>query len=220
MKLPTAWSYSRWSTHEKCPRQYRYRFVDKLPEPEGPALENGKRVHTAIEEYLTGRTDGPIPGWTYFERMFRDLRGLDPLVEQQWGFALGWKPTGWFGKDTWFRAVLDAAVIYDDGTCDVVDFKTGKESPDHSLQSELYALAVFSRYPAVKNITVRFWYLDIVEGKETVYHYGKVQIPELAKKWTERGNRLLADTTFPTKPGQQCKWCHFAKSNAGPCNFG
>lgn len=51
--MPPTYSHSRLSTFENCPRQYRYRYIDKLPRP-GPGIEAhvGISVHQALEFYF------------------------------------------------------------------------------------------------------------------------------------------------------------------------
>ncbi len=51
--MPSTYSHSRLSTFENCPRQYRYRYIDKLPRP-GPGIEAhvGICVHKALEFYF------------------------------------------------------------------------------------------------------------------------------------------------------------------------
>lgn len=221
-RLLTAWSFSRWKTYNTCPAQAKFRYVDKVPEPSSDAMDRGTEVHTQIAQYLRGDIEGPIPGWTYFESLFRQLRALNPLVEQEWGYNSKWGITGWFGSDTWFRSKLDTAVLYEDFTADVVDFKTGKPRPDETaLQAELYALSVFARYAVATHVTVRFWYLDLEQaGKEVVYRFSKAMVPALLDKWTKRGEKMLNDTIMAPIPGQHCKWCPFAKSTGGPCKYG
>jgi len=225
----TAWSYSRLSTYEKCALQAKFKFIDKLPEPESPALERGSAVHETIAQYVRGDLpeENPfgtaaIPGWTYFGRLLNDLRSLEPLVEQQWGFDEKWKPADWFGRNTWFRSVLDVSIVYDDNTADVVDFKTGKPyPPDTAKQAELYAISVVRRYPQVSHVTVRFWYLDIEQkGAEAVYRFHKEQLGEMMTRWEKKALKMLSDTVMAPKPGQHCKWCSFAKSAGGPCKYG
>jgi hypothetical protein len=229
MGLLNAWSFSRWQTYDKCAAQARYKFVEKLPEEEGPALERGKEAHDTLAQYIRGDLpeDNPyhtstVPGWTYFGSLINDLRGLEPLVEQQWGYATGWKPTGWFGKDTWFRSVLDVAAVYPDGTADVVDFKTGKPRPvDSALQAELYAVSLFRRYPQVRHVTVRFWYVDTAqEGREDVYRFERGMSPEIEARWAKKADKMLSDTIMAPRPGSHCNWCSFSKSKGGPCKYG
>ena len=221
MGLIKAWSYSRYSDYETCPQQARYKYVEKLPQEENPAMERGKNAHDDIAAYLRG--DYPdekaheLTGWEHFGEMFEALRDLEPLVEQQWGFMKQWSPTTWFGKDVWFRSVVDAAVIYADGTADVIDHKTGKARPEHAQQAELYAISVFLRHH-VGGVTVRFWYLD--HGTESVYRFGKIDAEPLIQKWNGKVKRMLSDEIMAPKPGHHCNWCDFAKSKDGPCKYG
>jgi CRISPR/Cas system-associated exonuclease Cas4 (RecB family) len=225
MGLITAWSYSRWETYETCPLMAKYKFVVKLPTEESPAMQRGKRAHTDIAAYLrcdipleNPYSTAPLIGWTYFGALLNELRALEPLVEQEWGFTSKWAPTGWFGKDTWFRSVLDAAVVYDDGSADVVDMKTGKRKPEHARQAELYAVSIMVRYPAVQRVTSRFWYLDT--GDEAVYRFARSNLAELIAKWTAKVKPLLTDTLMVPRPGRHCNWCDFSKSKGGPCKYG
>lgn len=222
--LMKAWSYSRYNTYETCPLQAKYKFVEKRPEPPSPALENGDAVHKTLSQYMRGDlpVNEPVPGWTYFAKLLQDLRSLEPLVEQEWGYTSEWKPTGWFGSDAWFRSKLDAAVVYDDGDADVIDFKTGKPYEKATAQqSELYFLSIVCRYPQVQRVTVRFWYLDVPqEGKESVYRFTREMAAEMLKRWTKRAEKMLSDRIMAPLPGQHCKWCPFAKSKGGPCKYG
>jgi len=58
------WSHSRLSSFEKCPLQYRYRYVDRIKrDTQGIEAFMGSRVHDALEhlyrELGKGRTPGP-----------------------------------------------------------------------------------------------------------------------------------------------------------------
>lgn len=217
-KRITAWSYSRWSDYEKCPRLAKYKHVDKLKEPENDAMKNGSKVHNELASYIS--TGGAVPqsGRQYFEPLMQELRTLDPLHDAEWGYTDQWRPTGWFAKDTWFRSKLDVCIVYDDNTADVVDFKTGKDSPTHAQQAELYAISVFIRYTQVSHITVRFWYLD--SGGESVYRFARADLAELQAKWKKKTLPMLSDEIFAPRPGKHCGYCFFAKSQNGPCQFG
>ena len=221
MGLIKAWSYSRYSDYETCPQQARYKHVEKLPQEENPAMERGKHAHDDIAAYLRGDIPDEkaheLTGWEHFGEMFEALRDLEPLVEQQWGFMKQWSPTTWFGKDVWFRSVLDSVVIYPDHTADVIDLKTGKARPEHAQQAELYAISVFLRHH-VGGVTVRFWYLD--HGTESVYRFGKIDAEPLIQKWNGKVKRMLSDEIMAPKPGHHCNWCDFAKSKDGPCKYG
>jgi hypothetical protein len=220
IKTFKAWSYSRWSTHDKCPFQAKCKFLDKLPEPPAPALEKGKKAHDVLARFMGGEGMDPdeIPGHEHFGDLMNYLRSLDPLVEQQWGFTDKWLATDWFGTTTWFRAVLDVATVYADNTADVVDFKTGKASAGHEDQAELYAIALFQRYPNLQEINVRFWYLDL--GSESIFCYDRKQLSGFKSKWEAKVEPMLLDRTFAPRPGYHCKWCAHSASQSGTCTFG
>lgn len=205
----------------------RYRYVDKLPEPPSPPLERGSEIHKVVAQYLRGDlpADDPIPGWTHFAKLFRQLRELDPAIEVEWGFTNKWKPTGWFGSDTWFRSVIDALVLYDTDA-DVVDHKTGRPRPQETAeQAELYAVSVFVRHPNVQRVSVRFWYLDadvkVAPGqRETVYRFERSAAKEIVARWNKRAKRMLSDKIMAPTPGQHCRYCAFSASAGGPCRYG
>ena len=216
--LLKAWSYSRWSTYDTCPAQAKFKYVDKIPEEENDAMRGGKEAHDEIAEYMRGDNPGPVRGWEHFADLFKQLRELEPLVEQQWGFRSNWTPTGWFAKDTWFRSVLDAAIVYPDFTADVVDYKTGKDSPKHAQQAELYAISIFLRYPQVQQVVTRFWYLD--SGGESVFRFARADADGIIERWTKRAEKMLNDARLAPRPGHHCNWCPFAKSKGGVCKYG
>lgn len=225
----TAWSYSRLSTYETCAFKAKLKYIDKLPEPPSEALERGSQVHEQLAQYLRGDLplDNPyepsvIHGWTYFGTLLNQLRSMNPQVEQQWGYNRAWQPTGWFGKDTWFRSVLDVALVYDDATFDVVDHKSGRPYPaDTAKQAELYAISMFRRHAELTHGTVRFWYLDFEQkGAEAVYRFSREQAEAAIPAWDKKAERMLTDEIMAPRPGEHCKWCPFAKSKGGPCKYG
>jgi putative RecB family exonuclease len=60
--MPPVFSHSRLSTFENCPRQYRYRYIDKLPRP-GVGIEAhmGSSVHKALESLYREADSGRVP---------------------------------------------------------------------------------------------------------------------------------------------------------------
>lgn len=216
-KRITSWSFSRWSDYDKCPQLAKFKHVDKLREPENEAMKRGTVTHDELAAFLSGDSFVPKSGQRFAE-LLQELRTLEPIHDQEWGFTDRWGVTGWFSKDTWFRSKLDVCVVYDDNSADVVDFKTGRESPTHGSQAELYAISVFLRYRQVTHVVVRFWYLDT--GSESVYHYARADHAEMVAKWEKRVRPMLSDEIFAPKPGRHCQWCAFAKSKVGPCVFG
>ena len=217
-----AWSFSRYETYQQCPLKFKLRNIDKMEEPKSEAQERGIKKHEDAARFLQGAVKAFPPGLVANPAMigmFEDLRGLQPIVEQQWGFRADWSPTGWFGKDTWFRATLDAAVVYEDGTADAVDHKTGKRYGKNAEQMELFALSVMCRYPQVRKVTTRLWYLDEKRDNEVIEEYSAEHKEALKRDWERKAAPMFNDTTFAPRPNDKCGWCHFSRNNGGPCKY-
>lgn len=218
----TAWSHSRWACYETCPLQFKLKYIDKLDKdlPTPPAFDRGRKVHKAAENYLLGKTNEvPKDFVEHFERQMKELRDLpEKVVEQQWGFTASYKPTSWFGNQTWWRAVLDVAVLYEDDTGDIIDHKTGKKYGSNKDQMELFAVAAFSQFPVLEHVTTRLWYVD--SGDEDIEEFVKRDSETLKHKWTKKVQPMFNDTMFAPRPNEKCRFCDFSASKLGHCKFG
>lgn len=219
----TAWSHSRLALYETCPAQFKYKHIDKLPDPASPAMARGDAIHKSIAAYITNKAEDLVPDakrskLAYLIDNFRAWPETDKVVEQQWGFTSAWKPTGWFAKDTWFRSTLDAAALYEDLTGEVVDWKTGKRYGSNDDQMELFALSFMCQYAPATHVTTRLAYID--SGEEEFAEFPVNEKDKLRDKWTARANVMFNDTTFVPRPNEKCRFCAFSKSKGGPCRFG
>ena len=50
---PEAFDYSQISAFRKCPLEYKYKYLYKLPMPGAPALSFGSTMHNALKKFLT-----------------------------------------------------------------------------------------------------------------------------------------------------------------------
>jgi hypothetical protein len=116
------------------------------------------------------------------------------------------------------RVILDLGIVYDDGTGEAIDHKTGKEYPKNADQRELNGIAMLRRFPHLSHVTSRMWYLD--QGHETVSEIEQSDVPELIEKWDARAKPMLEDKVFAPTPGETCRRCSYARSRGGPCRFG
>lgn len=210
----TAWSYSRYEVYALCPLKFKLRYIDKLPEPQAPAMARGNRVHVEMAAYLKWATT-PLPAeFTHAKhvQLAEELRAMpDKQVEQQWGFTRTWAPTGWFGGDTWFRSILDVGVLYEDMTFEDIDWKTGKRYGSNDDQMETQALAIMCRIKPVTHVTTRLVYLDI--GEEEFAEFPASDKEKLMRKWEVKVAPMFADDMFVARPNDKCKWCAFSRSN-------
>jgi hypothetical protein len=215
-----AWSYSRLSDYEACPRRAKYKHLDRLVEPSGPALQRGSDIHKECEGYVTGRLTELPKSLARFPEEFAALRARkDVECERQLAVTSSWQPCDWFAANAWLRVVVDAtyAGAADEAGRVLLDYKTGRVYPDKVDQLDLYGLIAFAYHPGIKRVDSAFWYLDA--GEVIARSLVVTELDKLKKKWTKRVAPLLADERFDPKPGDPCRWCHFGqagKAKGGP----
>lgn len=225
MNAVKAWSYSAWSMYELCPLKYKLAKIDKVPEPGSPAMKRGNDIHVGIANFLK-TTSATLPQEALANPVITDLIQQihafpSKEVEQQWGYTSTWAPTGWFGKDTWFRSVLDAGVMYDDLTFEITDWKTGKRYGSNDDQMETQAIAVFKRFKPVIHVTTRLAYVD--EAGSNPFEFAEFpasHMQRLTDKWEKKVQPMFEATTFPPRPNEKCRFCSFSASKGGQCAFG
>lgn len=224
----TSWSPSRLVLYEECPARAKYKFLDKLPEPEEPdgPLARGQAIHKGAEDFIAHRT----------KTLHEDLRhpkvkkGLEVLrrqyaakkvrVELELAFTRAWQPCAWLAKDVYVRFKLDVLQLLSAGKALVIDWKTGRFKPDgHDTQLRAYAVGALSSGLA-KSVTAKLVFTDA--GQTVEGSAGKLelaQLPAAQKAWDKRAAPMLADTTFAPRPGNGCRWCHYSTNRGGPCRF-
>ncbi len=166
LKLPQSLSPSGASTFRQCARRWKYRYIDKLPDPPGEAALRGTFVHQVLEELLAAlpaqRTAELARSicrdqWPRFA-MQRDFVALDLPADQQRAFRWNaWTDIeGYFGlvdpqavevvdreRDVRtsldgvpFRGIIDLVERDRDGLC-VTDYKTGRPPSKRYVDSRL-----------------------------------------------------------------------------------
>lgn len=206
------WSYSALTLYETCPHAYKLRYVDKIKSASNEHMERGNKIHSSLENFL--QADKPLPEeaqslQTYCEA----VKATGPKVEEDWGFDVNWRPTGYFAKDVWCRMKLDAYYITGT-TAKIIDWKTGKHYPVKMIdQGQLYALGASLMFP-VTRFDIDFVYVDQDQIKPV--RYGLKHVEKFKAKFTKRATKLGTDKLFIPKPHKYiCKYCPVR----GPCTF-
>lgn len=215
-----AWSFSRWNTWRGCPKKAFFKFVERLEEKQGRGAFRGQRMHEAIEAYL--KRTGKLPSVELTGKHFRGdiqrLRRQKAISEGELAFTQEWSPTGWFDHDAWVRIKADARLPVVKGVAQSIDFKSGKmREEEHRLQAELQCVGELLAEPEATVARGSVWYLD--SGDEGEEEVTREELPRVLKAWEERVKPMLADRTFPERPGSHCGWCSFRKADGGPCKF-
>jgi hypothetical protein len=212
-------SYSKYSCWDKCPRKFKYRYIDKLEEPKNTAMSRGTEIHESVEAYLLGKTDQLHPDiHSYYGQFMFGLRNAGVIPELKVAVDPLWKVVDWEG-DTYIRSVIDAHLPPDEaGTVKGFEWKTGKMYPDHADQRELYMVKLKCQYPEAKRIEMTGVYFDLKKNSPTGLipdYYQELKI----ELWDNKMRKILRDEVFEPNPTFACRYCHFRRDNNGPCQF-
>ncbi len=222
----TAFSYSRLSDYERCPRFFKFKHVERRYEPKSPHMQRGIDIHNEAEKFLCGETDLFPDSCANYEEEFYEARSLRPIVEQKWAFDRNWRPVGFFDKSVYVRIIMDMCLPYPDGTLDVIDLKTGKlpygDDQTYRDQMRLFSVGGYFQFrrDGIKKVTTRLWYLDHDAENAVEEDFSEAQILEFKEEFEDRAEPMFNDNAFAPRPNDKCRFCHWRASNGGPCEFG
>ena len=163
-------SYSRISAYRRCPLQFRFAYVDKLPSLPGPALSFGSAIHKALEVWWGAKLPHAPPvevllqalydGWETqgFTGMPREEQvrwyhfGQDVLRRHHRRHAPQYVPAvaaeEWFeldlGDGLVLSGIIDHVARTPDGGLGVVDWKTDRTLRDRGAVARDLQLACYA----------------------------------------------------------------------------
>jgi CRISPR/Cas system-associated exonuclease Cas4 (RecB family) len=221
----TAWSYSRLMCFEKCPREFNYRYIQKLPEPKSPAMDRGIALHANLEEYIKAKKlPRLLPELKLCRKKLAEFKKLGAVAERELAFTRDWKLTGWFDPNAWVRAKIDLTVPLAKDREYSVDYKSGRANPEkHVEQMQLYGNLVLLADSHTRFMEHGLWYVD---HHAEPYQTGVIEryAPDLKRtlsRWTDRAMRIFNEKRWPTRPSPgNCKWCPYSVKKGGPCKDG
>lgn len=229
-----SFSYSRWSTWAECPAKYKYKHIDKLPEPKSKAMQRGIDIHEAVAAYVDGKSDVMPESLKLFEGLANDLRNMpDPKlrkVEMQVAFDKDRKRVEWFSRNAYWRFIWDVMVFNGRGKeVDACDWKTGQPRGSYDAQMQIFAIPAYWMFENLETFRGHLVYLDtgdtvMVEYDRATF-YGPSGDPAqrdgLYGLWMANVAMMEADRAFrPTPSREACRFCHFHKAKGGPCDAG
>lgn len=213
------WSYSRWKTYHECPARFKYRVLDRRPEPQSPYAARGDLVHKAAEDYVERRTNTIDGELSNVADVLKAVRKVESYAEVKLGLTRDWQPTHYgFKHDMWFGVKIDLLADKGEGTAFVADWKTGKVRDDYELQVEIGALPVLIRWPGFERVETTIYFTDHGEQTEPVL-VERAKLPELIERWEDRVAPMFHDKKFIPSPGRHCYWCPHSNKKGGPCKY-
>lgn len=213
------WSYSSLSAFETCPRRfYLTRITKQVREPQTQATLWGNEVHKALELAVNG-TKALGPTFQQYQPIVERVRAAKgrTFTEQKFGLTSGFKPTEFFGKDVWFRGVLDLTIVTPKIGI-VLDYKTGKVKHDGD-QLKLFAAATFAQHPYLD--TVKTGYLWLANDKTVTQTFVREDLPLIWQEFLPRIQRMERaqdnDKWLPRPSGLCAAWCPVGKKLCEHC---
>lgn len=230
VKRITAWGPSRLLQYNECPAKAKYKHIDKLPDPGGPALVRGAEIHNAAEAYIWKRTSKLHPDLAKVKTLLSQLRkaASEKRVRTELELALNrqWQPCAWLAPEVYVRMKMDVVLWSKDGTtAEVIDWKTGKahtaeDKPEYVDQLSQYSAVLMSAFPKLERVESRLVFTDA--GQEVRAPEGNLMRANLAKRqkhWDMAAKPMLIDTLFKPRPGRGCTYCPFSQNKGGPCQY-
>jgi putative RecB family exonuclease len=227
-------SFSRIDTYQRCPLQFRFSYVDRLPGEPAPALSFGTSVHAALE--------------AFYDRKLPECPSEEELLQHLYD---GWDQSGFVGLDrdeqlahyrhaqavlrryharvrdsyrlpaateAWFELpVEDEAVVVgsidrvdvdDDGDLHVVDYKTNRSVKDRARVARSLQLSLYAL--ACRHLYGRLprtVSLDfVVAGVEVRVGVDELDLARAHRAVLDTARAVRAGAYEPT-PSRLCDWC-------------
>lgn len=205
---PIKWSYSSLSSFSDCPKRYLHeRELKDVVGKTHEAAAYGTLAHEAAEAFLKHGTAVPME-FSYMQPLLDMLKQMPGELHSEIDLSLrfDYTPTESTAEDAWFRGFSDIVVV-DGERALVADFKFGKSRYAKLEQLEIYALAVFRRFPQVKK--VRGLLLFVREDQQFKADYKVEDAPDLWLKWISRVDKIRQAREFNNWPAKRSGLCRF-----------
>jgi len=210
---PKAWSYSALTQYETCPKQFwHYRIKRDYKDAGNDTSKYGEMVHKSFKEYIFDNRPLPlsIKHMAEFVDPYKHGKFQQKYGELQLAINAEFRPTGWFDKDVYCRAIVDFLGTTDDVAL-VVDWKTGKMKPDEeATQLSLTGVMVMLHDPDINTVVLRYVWTQH-KGKHTQFIVKRSQIPAIWNRLAPRLKRYQEAhkrDDFPANPSGLCrKYC-------------
>lgn len=212
-----SYSYSAIKLYEQCPLKYKLTRIDHLVEPSGDAANRGKTIHAEIEAILKGGLNLLSDDIKHLEEKLSNWIKVNGQSELPVGINDKWEPVDFNAEDVMFRGIIDLFIKEESGRATVLDFKTGKHR-DYSDQVSVYSTVILSTMPDVDTVENVIEFIDLAKT-DKYKPITRSDLPRLQLQLKSRITAIEKDKIYAPNPSVLCKWCHFRKSNGGPCKW-
>lgn len=214
-------SYSALNNFQACPRRYRHRYIDHLPTRPNPSQQVGSTMHRILAAagsdvgHILIEDDDHIDGDLHrvladhpelLERFLQSRWGQRPATYAELEFNLSI-------NNQLIRGSIDRVDRLDDGTLEIVDFKTGKHRSSEELRADLqlpiYALAA-SELLGIQPEQIRASLYFLGSDHEWNLDWSVAHATEARRTITELLDTMTTSAFPKTEDLSKCRQCDFA----------
>lgn len=233
---PLRLSFSKIDVYQRCPLQYRFMAVDRLPTEPTPALSWGSSVHAALERWWDQRHPEPPPVSELMDGLYHGwddagFAGMDREEKIRWyrhaqevlrrhhaQHAPSFRPAAaveqWFdvdvGRAVRVRGFIDCVVPTSDGGFGIVDWKTSKRAKTREEVEGSLQLAIYAL--AARELYGRDpdWVAleFVVPGLRVAVERDRIDVDAALAQIHEVADAIRAER-FEPRPNRLCGWCDF-----------
>ena len=222
---------SRNTTFTQCPRKYKYRYIDKLPQKDWPFFALGSFVHRVLELWFQHLLDGmeaKIAASLAYAAARKEEAGVkiepDDLVlakpmlksymkdylasdietlstEKKFSFMLE--------EEFLVRGIIDRVDRLADNKIEIIDYKTTK-NPDrlNPKQLMIYAMAAKKEFGETQNVVASYVLLRH-KNRKISYEFVDEALQEGEQELLEQGITIRDETEWEPKPSFLCNYCDY-----------
>jgi len=207
------YSFSKISLFKKCPKAYQFRYIEQLPSMKWPHLEFGKAVHAAVEARFLGKGENPLSVLDFDDQLLAEEmvhKALDYtafndviLIEQPIAVNESKEPVPFDDPAVFFRGKVDLLLRTTEGSYELVDLKTGYETPPMD-QLLAYSLLIHRNCELMPSTAT---YLMLREGQKASWSID----PSAADRYWDSLQQLISTiestNVFHPTPNDTCPYC-------------
>ncbi len=227
-------SYTSMDTYERCPLQYRFRYVDRLFAPPGPALSFGTTLHAVLDWFHSDENPDPPELPAVLARLDREWVAegyAGPAEEARYRKQAVQALTAYHrrnlqgfrrpaSREIFFELDLDDLVLtgridridkLEDGTHEIIDYKTNRKLPRleslaADLQLPIYQFAAEREF-GIRASRLTFYYL-LPDQRYSTRPWDAERLSAMVERLRGVARAVRAGEFEPT-PNRLCPWCDF-----------
>jgi DNA helicase-2/ATP-dependent DNA helicase PcrA len=231
-------SYSQAETFKKCPLQYKYRYIIRIPVPPSSALSFGDTIHKTLYAFYEKVKQKESVDKHVLLKLYHDNwksigyknKGYEEKMKQHGVFLLeeffqkGYDPTiQVIALEQPFKikitpqlslgGKIDRIDKTPDGKLEIIDYKTGsalkRRDPKDDMQLSVYALAATEKGLYGEKPEHVIVSFYFLEGQEKISGARTKEQLGQVRQEIKIVAENISESTFSPTPGKHCDFCEF-----------